>query len=68
VQYQTGNIQGIRKITVQLMNMNGQVIFRQDRGYSSGTVPLNNLASGMYILNILSDDNRYRHIQKIIRQ
>jgi hypothetical protein len=68
VQYQTGDMTGIRKITVQVLNMKGQVVFQETRGYQSGSVPLQRLSSGMYILNILSDDNKYRHVQKILRQ
>lgn len=68
VQYQTGNQTGVRKITVQVLNMKGQVMYQESRGYQSGSVPLQRLSAGVYILNILSDDNKYRHVQKIIRQ
>lgn len=68
VQYQIGNQPGIRKISVQLVNMSGEVVYREDKGYQNGNVPLNRFASGVYILAISSDDNRYRHIQKIVRQ
>ena len=56
VQYQTGDLTGIRKITVQLINLKGQVVYQEARGYQSGSVPLQRLSSGVYILNILSED------------
>jgi hypothetical protein len=68
VQYQTGNLVGQRKIQVQLLNIKGQVVFQEARVYQNGVVPLQKMASGAYILNIVSEDNRYRHVQKIIRQ
>ena len=68
VQYQIGNQPGIRKIAVQLVNMNGEIVYREEKGYQNGNVPIQRFASGVYILQITSDNNRYRHVQKIIRQ
>lgn len=67
VQYQIGNMLGIQKMQVQVMNMKGQVVFQESRGYQNGTIPLQRMAPGVYIVNILSTDNKYRHVQKIIR-
>ena len=68
VQYQSGNMTGIRKITVQLFNMMGQEVMRKEASYQSGNIPVSNLQKGNYILSITSDDGRYRHIQKFIKQ
>ncbi|RYF82105.1 MAG: T9SS type A sorting domain-containing protein, partial [Chitinophagaceae bacterium] len=68
VQYQIGNQIGIRKISVQLVTMNGVVVYRDERGYQNGTIPLQRFASGVYVLQIVSDDNQYRHVQKLVRQ
>jgi hypothetical protein len=68
VQYQIGNMIGIRTISVQVINLKGQVVFQETRSYQSGSVPLQNLPAGVYILNILSEDNKYRHIQKLVKQ
>ncbi len=67
IQFQRGNINGIQKIVLQLMNMKGQVVMRKETGYQNGTVDLSGLASGIYILNITSNDLKYRHVQKIIK-
>jgi hypothetical protein len=68
VNYQIGNMTGIKRISIQVMSMTGQVVWKEERGYSNGSVPLDRLSRGMYILNIVSNDNRYRHVQKIVRQ
>lgn len=68
VQYRIGNLQGVRKISVQLTNLKGQTVWRADRGYQNGSIPLQGLAPGMYVLTAVSEDGRYRHVQKLIRQ
>ncbi len=68
VQYQIGNMSGVKKISVQLLNMTGQLVYKEEKGYQSGGVPLQGLASGVYVLQVTSDDNKYRHVQKIIKQ
>lgn len=67
VQYQTGNMPGIRKLLVQVINPKGQEVFRAENSYQNGSVPMQQLSSGVYILAITSTDNRYRHVQKIVR-
>jgi hypothetical protein len=37
-------------------------------GYSNGSIDISKLAKGAYILNITSEDKKYRHVQKIIKQ
>jgi hypothetical protein len=48
--------------------MNGEVVYREEKGYQNGSVPVQQFASGVYILQIVSDDNRFKHVQKLIRQ
>ena len=67
VQYRIGTKTDVRKISVQLFNMQGQEIYRQESGYQNGNVNINRFAKGAYILSIYSDNRKYRHIQKIIR-
>src|SRR5687768_2016819 len=66
IQYKTGNMFEIKKIAVQLYNMQGQEIYRKEANYQSGTVNLSRFAKGAYILSITSDNRKYRHIQKIM--
>jgi hypothetical protein len=65
--YQKGNLIGVGKISVELFNMKGQLIYREEKGYQNGSIPVQNLASGVYIVNIISNDNKYRHVQKIVK-
>jgi hypothetical protein len=68
VQYQVGNMFGVKKLRLQLTDMSGKLVYSRETTYQSGSVPLNNLAPGGYILSIYSDDNKYRHIQKLVKQ
>ncbi|HET6769223.1 MAG TPA: T9SS type A sorting domain-containing protein, partial [Chitinophagaceae bacterium] len=67
IQYRTGNKTDVRKILVQVFNMQGQEIYKQESGYQNGNININRLARGAYILSIFSDNKKYRHVQKIIR-
>lgn len=67
VQYRIGNKTDVRKISVQLFNMQGQELYRQETGYQNGELNVNKFARGAYILSIYSDNKKYRHVQKIIR-
>lgn len=68
VQYRTGNLFTIKKISVQLYALNGQLVYQEQHDYQNGTVDLSRLARGTYILTIYSDDRKYRHIQKVLKQ
>ena len=67
VQYRIGNRTDVKKISVQVFNMKGQELYRQEMGYQNGNVNFNRFAKGAYVLSIYSDNGKYRHIQKIIR-
>ena len=67
IQYLIGNKTDVKKISVQLYNMKGQEIYRQESGYQNGSFNINRFAKGAYILSIYSDNGKYRHVQKIIR-
>jgi hypothetical protein len=43
-------------------------VYQQQGGYQNGSVDLQPYARGQYILSIYSDDRKYRHIQKLIRE
>lgn len=68
VQYRIGNLFTVKKISVRVFNLKGQLVFQESRAYQNGMVDLTPLARGQYILSIYSDDKKYRHIQKLIRQ
>ncbi|MFN2458222.1 MAG: T9SS type A sorting domain-containing protein [Chitinophagaceae bacterium] len=68
IQYQTGNIFGVKKISIDVFNIAGQRVLRRETGYQNGAINITTLARGNYILLITSDDRKYRHVQKIIKQ
>src|SRR6186997_35945 len=68
VHYFIGNKTDVKKISVQLFNMQGQELYRLETGYQTGSFNISRFAKGAYILSIYSDNKKYRHVQKIIRQ
>jgi hypothetical protein len=67
VQYRIGNKPDVKKISVQIFNMQGQEMYRQELGYQNGSINISRFSKGAYILSIYSDNKKYRHVQKIIR-
>jgi len=67
VSYQVGNMFAVKKISVQLFNMSGQEILNTQANYQDGSFNISGFADGAYILTITSDDKKYRHLQKIIK-
>jgi hypothetical protein len=68
IHFETGNMFGIKKIRVQLLDLSGRVMYNKEMNYQAGSINTDQLATGSYILSVYSDDNKYRHIQKIIKQ
>jgi hypothetical protein len=68
VEYRIGNMTTIRKISIQLFSMNGQLVMQQDANYQDGTIDISKLNSGAYLLSVYSDNRKYRHLQKIVKQ
>jgi hypothetical protein len=58
----------IKKITIQLFNTTGQLVYNRAAAYSDGSIDISSLSSGTYIMSIYSDDEKYRNVQKIIKQ
>ena len=67
VQYNVGNKPDVKKISIQLYNMQGQELYRMESAYQNGSFNINRFAKGAYILSIYSDNKKYRHVQKIVR-
>ncbi|MBK8087169.1 MAG: T9SS type A sorting domain-containing protein [Chitinophagaceae bacterium] len=68
VDYQTGNRYTIKTISIQLLNANGQIVYKNAGAYQNGSVDISKLAKGVYVLSIISDDRKYKYLQKIIKQ
>ena len=67
INYTTGNKTDVKKITVQLFDMTGKIAYWQESAYQNGAIDIARFSPGAYILSIYSDNQKYRHVQKIIR-
>ncbi|HVG41442.1 MAG TPA: T9SS type A sorting domain-containing protein, partial [Chitinophagaceae bacterium] len=68
INYRIGNMTDIRNIIVDVYNMKGQRVVRNEAAYQNGAVDIARLAKGSYILAVTSSDNKYRHVQKLVKQ
>ncbi len=68
IHYKIGNMLAVRKISLQVFNLSGQQVLQKESSYQDGSVDINHLAKGAYILSIYSDNRKYRHLQKIVKQ
>lgn len=58
----------VTRISVQVYNSAGQLLFREERGYSSGSVNFGAYPAGVYFLRILSTDGQQKYVQRVVRQ
>ena len=68
ISYKTGNIPAISNISIRVYNMSGQIILQKERSYTDGFIDISNLKDGAYILGIYSNNGKYKHLQKFIKQ
>jgi hypothetical protein len=68
VNFQVGNMYSIKKLQVELTNMNGALVYKKEVGYQNGTIPMGNLAPGTYIMTLTGTDRKYQFTQKVIKQ
>ena len=66
--FKTGNMFTVKNISVELFAMNGQKIWQSQQSYQNGSVRLGRLARGSYVLQITSNDGKYRHVQKLVKK
>lgn len=67
INFRTGNATGIKTISIRVSNMSGQVLMQRTQAYQSGTLQLGPLSTGSYLLEIISDDRRYKHVQQFVK-
>ncbi len=68
IEYRIGNLFATKRMNIQLYSIAGKEVYRNSTGYQNGSIDISKLSKGMYVLSITSDDNKYKHIQKIVRQ
>jgi hypothetical protein len=67
LRYQTGSLTGIRSVNVRITNLSGQTVLQQTAGYQPGQLNIGQLPAGNYILEIISDNRKYKHLQKFVK-
>jgi hypothetical protein len=66
--YQTGNLLSVKRISIQVHTMSGQLVSRKETGYSSGFVDTRSLAKGMYVLTITSEDRKQQFVRSFLKE
>lgn len=67
LRYQTGSMTGIRSVNVRITNISGQTVLQQTAGYQPGQLNIGQLPAGNYVLEIISDNRKYKHLQKFVK-
>jgi hypothetical protein len=67
INFRTGGATGIKTIHIRVTNLSGQVLIQRTQAYQNGTVPLGPLSTGSYLLEIISDNRRYKHVQQFVK-
>ncbi len=65
--YLIGNASGIRNMSVRVLSIDGQTVYQSNVAYADGTIPLQRFAAGTYVIEITSDNRKYRSLQKVIK-
>lgn len=65
--YLIGNATGIRNMSVRVLSIDGQVVYQANVAYADGNLPLQRFASGTYVIEITSDNRKYRSLQKVLK-
>ncbi len=68
IEYRIGNLFATKRMNVQLYSIAGKEVYRNSTGYQNGSIDISKFSKGMYVLSITSDDNKYKHLQKVLRQ
>jgi hypothetical protein len=67
INFQTGGATGIKTMNVKVYNMKGQTVLQKIQSYQNGSVSIGQLPSGSYVLEIMSDNRKFRHVQQIVK-
>lgn len=68
VNYQTGNMYSIKKLSIQVTSLSGAIVYKKETGYQNGILELGNLAAGAYVVSITSSDRKYQSTSKVIKK
>ena len=67
IDYKIGSMFTIPGIVVQVYNANGQLLLRRQAAYQDGSIDVQMLPSGSYILTITSKDYKQQFVQPFVK-
>jgi len=67
INFRTGGATGIKTIHIRVTNLSGQVLMQRTQAYQNGSVSLGPVSTGSYLLEIISDNRKYKHIQQFVK-
>jgi len=67
IEYQTGDMFTVKRLSIKIHNLSGQLVFSKETGYQSGQLPVAQLSKGAYILTISSQDYKHQFVQKFVK-
>ena len=67
IDYKIGNMFTIPSIVVQVYGSNGQLLLRKEGAYQDGSIDVNRLPSGSYVLTITSKDYKQQFVQTFVK-
>ncbi len=68
IQFSTGGASGIRQMNVQIVDIQGKQLVQNTISFKNGQIPVSKLPAGMYFIKFISDNRKYTHLQKIVKQ
>ncbi len=67
INFTTGSLTGIKTIGISLYNVKGQLLMQSTQNFQSGSIAIGRLPAGTYIMVVLSDNRKYKHVQRIVK-
>lgn len=66
--YQVGNMFTVNKLSINIYNAAGQLVYQRQAPYQSGQIYVPGLSSGVYILTITSNNSSQRFVQRFVKR
>ena len=67
IDYVVGNMFNVKKLSINIYNSAGQLVYKSETGYQNGHIDVPGLPRAIYILAITSDDPRERFVQRFVK-
>ncbi|MEO6218971.1 MAG: T9SS type A sorting domain-containing protein [Ginsengibacter sp.] len=65
--YTKGNLLDVNQLSVRIYSMTGQLVYSNIVSYQNSTIDVKRFPSGGYVLKIISNNNKYKFIQRFIK-